>query len=134
MAICRGRATARARRSEVISLNRRTLEGIEVSEETLALDTIIEAGHGGDFLSSKHTKRHVRSLQWRPTILNRAAQKGWEAEGSLDLTEKAHRKLTDIMANHRPAPLPPAVKAVMDDLIDAYVDAGPGEAESGQPV
>ena len=46
---------------EVISLNRRTLEGIEVNEETLGLDTIAQVGQGGDFLGAKHTKRHVRA-------------------------------------------------------------------------
>jgi len=109
---------------EVISLNRRTLEGIEVSEETLALDTIAAVGHGGDFLGAKHTKRHVRGLQWRPTILNRSTQQKWEAEGSLDLTAKAHRKLTDIMTNHIPEPLPAATKAKIDALVEEYVRAG----------
>jgi trimethylamine--corrinoid protein Co-methyltransferase len=109
---------------EVISLNRRTLEGIEVNEETLALDTIAQVGHGGDFLGSKHTKRHVRSLQWRPTILNRSTQKKWEADGSLDLTAKAHQRLADIMANHKPEPLADDVRATMDSLIDAYIAAG----------
>lgn len=109
---------------EVISLNRRTLEGIEVSEETLALDTIAAVGHGGDFLGARHTKRHVRSLQWRPTILNRSTQQKWEAEGSLDLTAKAHRKLTDIMTNHAPEPLPAAMKAKIDELVEEYVRAG----------
>jgi len=109
---------------EVISLNRRTLEGIEVDDETLALDTIAAAGHGGDFLGARHTKRHVRSLQWRPTILNRSTQKKWEEEGSLDLTAKAHRKLTDIMTNHTPKPLPAEMKAKIDGLVDDFVRAG----------
>ena len=109
---------------EVISMNRRALEGIEVSEETLALDTIAAVGRGGDFLGQKHTKRHVRDLQWRPTILNRATQKNWEAEGSLDATEKAHRKLVDIMTNHTPEPLGAEMKQTMDELVDAYVAAG----------
>lgn len=109
---------------EVISLNRRTLEGIEVSDETLALDTIAEVGHGGDFLAARHTKRHVRSLQWRPTILNRSTQKKWEEEGSLDLTARAHRKLTDIMENHVPEPLPTETTAKIDGLVEAFVRAG----------
>ena len=36
---------------EVISMNRRALEGIEVNEETLGLDVIAAVGHGGDFLA-----------------------------------------------------------------------------------
>ena len=63
---------------EFISMNRRTLEGIEVNEETLGLATIAKVGQGGDFLGAKHTKAHVRTLQWRPTILNRITQKNWE--------------------------------------------------------
>jgi trimethylamine--corrinoid protein Co-methyltransferase len=109
---------------EVISMNRRVLEGIEVNEETLALDTIAAAGQGGDFLSKKHTKRHVRNLQWRPTILNRLTQKNWEAEGSLDATEKAHRRLVDIMTTHTPKPLSAEMKQTVDELVDAFVAAG----------
>jgi trimethylamine--corrinoid protein Co-methyltransferase len=109
---------------EVISMNRRALEGIEVSEETLALDTIAAVGQGGDFLGQKHTKRHVRNLQWRPTILNRQTQKNWEADGSLDATEKAHRKLVDIMTSHTPEPLSAEMRQTMDELVDAYVTAG----------
>ncbi len=109
---------------EVISMNRRALEGIEVSEETLALDTIAAVGQGGDFLGQKHTKRHVRNLQWRPTILNRSTQKNWEAAGSLDATEKAHLKLVDIMTNHTPEPLSAEMKQTVDGLVDGFVAAG----------
>ncbi len=109
---------------EYVSMNRRTLEGIEVSEETLGLDTIAAVGPGGDFLRAKHTKRHLRQLQWKPTILNRVTQQAWEEEGSLDLREKARRKALAILADHRPEPLAPELKAKMDDLVDAYVEAG----------
>jgi trimethylamine--corrinoid protein Co-methyltransferase len=109
---------------EVVSLNRRTLEGIEVNEETLALDTIAQVGQGGEFLGAKHTKRHVRALQWRPTILNRSTQTKWEDEGSLSLTDKANRKVLEIMANHKPEPLSAEMKTTIDGLVDAFVAAG----------
>ena len=69
---------------EVISMNRRTLEGIEVTDETLGLDVIAAAGHGGDFLRSRHTKKFVRGQQWKPTLLNRDTQKNWEAGRQAD--------------------------------------------------
>jgi trimethylamine---corrinoid protein Co-methyltransferase len=109
---------------EVISMNRRTLEGIEVTEETLALDVIAAAGHGGDFLGARHTKKFVRGQQWKPTLLNRDTQKNWEAAGSLTATDKAHQKLVDIMASHKPQPMAPEMKAKMDAMVDAYVAAG----------
>jgi trimethylamine---corrinoid protein Co-methyltransferase len=109
---------------EFVSQNRRTLEGIEVNEETLGLDTIAATGPGGDFLRAKHTKRHLRQLQWKPTLLNRITQQAWEEEGSLDLREKARRKALAILADHRPEPLAPEFKATMDSLVDAFVEAG----------
>ena len=108
---------------EVISLNRRTLEGIEVNDETLGLETIAQVGPGGDFLGSKHTKRHVRALQWKPTILNRSTQTNWEADGSPDLNEKANRKVLDIMTNHKPEPLSPEMRTKVDGMVDAFVAA-----------
>ena len=109
---------------EVISMNRRVLEGIEVADETLGLDVIEEAGHGGDFLRARHTKKFVRGLQWKPSLLNRDTQKNWEAAGSKTATEKAHDKLLDIMANHTPEPLTAEQNEIMDELVDAYVAAG----------
>ena len=66
---------------EFISMNRRLLAGIEVNRETLALDAIAEVGPGGHFMTSEHTYRHMRDVQWRPTILNRYGRDKWEAEG-----------------------------------------------------
>ena len=109
---------------EVISLNRRTLEGIEVTEETLGLDTIAKVGPGGDFLGTKHTKTHLRQLQWKPTILNRITQQAWEDQGSQDLREKARRKALDILANHTPEPLSAGMKAKIDGVIEAFTAAG----------
>lgn len=109
---------------EIISMNRRVLEGIEVNEETLGYDVIAAVGPGGDFLRTKHTKAHVRALQWKPTMFNRVTRAHWEAEGSLDLTEKARRKALDILANHTPEPFPADVKKTMDSLVDAFVAAG----------
>ena len=108
---------------EIVSMNRRVFEGIEVSDETLAVDVVAAAGPGGDFLRTKHTRRHVRDLQWRPTVFNRVSQARWEVEGSLDLRAKARRKAIGILADHKPEPLPADVKKTMDDLVEAYVAA-----------
>jgi trimethylamine--corrinoid protein Co-methyltransferase len=48
---------------EYLSLNRRIFAGVEVTPETLAVDTIRQVGPGGDFLSSRHTAKHVRTAQ-----------------------------------------------------------------------
>ena len=79
---------------EVISMNRRALEGIEVNEETLGARHH-RRGRPGRRLPAARSTPSVTcaDLQWRPTILNRSTQKNWEAAGALDATEKAHLKL-----------------------------------------
>jgi trimethylamine--corrinoid protein Co-methyltransferase len=106
---------------EVVSMNRRALEGIEVSADTLASDVVAAVGLGGDFLRARHTRDHARALQWRPTMFNRVTQAHWEAEGALDLREKARRKAIGILADHVPEPLPADARTTMDDLVGAFV-------------
>jgi len=105
---------------EYISLNRRLFAGVEVSPETLAVETIRQVGPGGDFLSAKHTAKHVRTAQWRPTIINRQGYVRWQEEGGLDLREKARRKALRLLETHQPAPLPDGVAARIDALVAGF--------------
>jgi trimethylamine--corrinoid protein Co-methyltransferase len=62
--------------NEILGMCRRVLEGIEVSDETLAADLIIEKGPGTDYLDSEHTVRHMRGQFYEPTISNREKRDG----------------------------------------------------------
>ena len=119
---------------EYLSLNRRIFAGVEVTPETLAVDTIREVGPGGDFLSSRHTAKHVRTAQWRPTIINRQGYVRWQEEGGLDLREKARRKALQLLETHQPAPLADGVAARIDALVAGFVpgaEAAPFTAPAG---
>ncbi len=105
---------------EYVALNRRIFAGLEVTPETLALDTVRQVGPGGDFLASRHTARHVRSAQWRPTILNRLGRQRWEEEGGLDLRERARRKALDLLARHEPRALDDDLSRRIDALVDGF--------------
>jgi len=105
---------------EFIGKLRRLFAGVEVTPETLAVETIAEVGPAGEFLSADHTARHVRSGQWRPTILNRQSHPDWVAEGELDLAEKARRKAGQLLADHEPAPLDGDVARKIDALADGF--------------
>ena len=106
---------------EYVALNRRIFAGVEVTPETLAVDTIRQVGPGGDFLSSRHTAKHVRTAQWRPTIINRQGYVRWQEEGGLDLREKARRKALKLLETHQPEPLAAEVAARIDALVAGFV-------------
>jgi trimethylamine--corrinoid protein Co-methyltransferase len=94
--------------------------GIDVDLESLAVETIDEVGPGGDFISSKHTQRHVRSAQWRPSIINRKGFERWREDGALDLREQARRKARKVLENGRPAPLAEEIARRIDELVEGF--------------
>ncbi|MBU2602928.1 MAG: trimethylamine methyltransferase family protein [Actinobacteria bacterium] len=106
---------------EFIAMNRRLLGGIEVNRDTLAVEAIAETGPGGHFMTSDHTYRYMRDVQWRPTILNRKGREKWEAEGSLDLAAKARRKARHILETHEVPALATAVAAKLESLVTAFL-------------
>src|SRR4030042_7131305 len=88
-----------------IGLVRRILGGIEVSEETMALELIDQVGPDGNFLEQHHTLRHFRE-NWYPTLLNRASYAGWQQAGSLTYGGAARARVGEILEGYRPEALP----------------------------
>jgi trimethylamine--corrinoid protein Co-methyltransferase len=105
---------------EFLALNRRLLDPIEVNEETLALDVVAAVGPGGDFVSQRHTARHMRSAQWRPTVLNRLSHDRWRDDGAPDARERARRKALRLLAEHTPPPLDAGLLAGIAAVAEAY--------------
>jgi trimethylamine--corrinoid protein Co-methyltransferase len=101
---------------ELINFVKRFMEGLEVSEETLALDMIDEVGPHGDFLGTKHTVEHFKE-DWYPHLLDRKNFEGWAAEGGNTLRQRARVRVDEILADHRPEPLPADVQRKIDEIV-----------------
>jgi trimethylamine--corrinoid protein Co-methyltransferase len=91
---------------ELISMFGYLLGGIEVSDETLALDVIRDVGPGGHFLTQRHTLRHVRDAHWIPSLIDRQMRGTWERGGSKDLVQRSRERTRMILDTHTPPPLP----------------------------
>jgi trimethylamine--corrinoid protein Co-methyltransferase len=78
--------------------------GIPVDDETLAVDTIKAVGVGGNYLSQKHTRRHMKDV-WRPRLLDRSPWDAWVADGRQDAADKAAELAGDLLARHEVEPL-----------------------------
>ena len=103
---------------EIISMTRRLMRGIEVTDETLMLDLIDRVGPGGEFVSTKETARRCRREIWNPTLFDRQAWVGWEAEGSKDTRDRIRERLQAILANHRPPALPAGSLARIEEILE----------------
>jgi trimethylamine--corrinoid protein Co-methyltransferase len=85
-----------------------TVQGIPVTDESLAVDAIKEIGPGKDFLMHPTTIKGMRG-QSVPEIIDRRMRDTWETAGATSAYERAIEKARWILANHRPEPLPDAV-------------------------
>ncbi len=105
---------------EIINYIKYFMQGLEVSEETLALDLIHEVGHQGGFLGTEHTRRHFRD-DWYPDLFDRNNFERWQAAGSKTLRQKARERVDEILAEHQPEPLPPDVQRRIDEIVNRAV-------------
>jgi len=101
---------------EVAGLVTRFMGGLEVTEETLALDVIDRVGPAGHFLEEDHTYRHFRE-NWYPRLFDRKSRDDWETEGSLTMGSRAKARVQEIFETHQPAPLAEAISAQLEAII-----------------
>jgi trimethylamine--corrinoid protein Co-methyltransferase len=101
---------------EIINYIKRFMQGVEVSEETLALDLIHKLGPQGDFLSTKHTRKHY-SEDWYPKLFDRATYESWKSAGGKSLRESANERIESILKNHHPEPLPDEIQQAVDLIV-----------------
>jgi trimethylamine--corrinoid protein Co-methyltransferase len=91
---------------EALSYLQRMLRSFEVSEETLALDVIRQAGIGGNFLAQPHTARHMRRELWRPSgIFPRLDYQRWAKAGAPTALDRARSRLEEILSAYEPEPV-----------------------------
>ena len=100
---------------EIYSIIHKTMQGIVVDDETLALDTIAAVGPGGNFLSQKHTLKHMRDL-FLPQFMDRRPYNEWEAKKD-DARDWALAKARKTLETHQPDPLDGKISTEMAKII-----------------
>ena len=103
--------------AEIFSIVHKTMQGIVVNDETLALDTIAAVGPGGNFLAQKHTLKHMREV-FLPEFMDRRPYNVWE-EKKDDARDWALAKARNILATHQPDPMDEKLAKELAKLIAA---------------
>jgi trimethylamine--corrinoid protein Co-methyltransferase len=83
--------------NEILGMVTRAVEGIRVDDESLAFEEIKKAGPGGHFVSSRHTRRYMRSEHYQPQLSDRENRDKWEADGARDARVRASEKARAIL-------------------------------------
>ena len=84
--------------NELLSALKHFTTEFEISEESIGLDTIFEAGPGGGYLDKVHTVRYMRKERWHPEIWSRQMLQPWLAGGSKLDVDLAREIALDVKA------------------------------------
>jgi len=104
--------------AEVYSIVEKIAGGIEVDNETLALDAIKRVGPNGTFLAEEHTRAHLKEI-WRPCVWDRTPHGAWLASGRRGALQNAEERAREILRTHAPEPLAADVRAELRRLVEA---------------
>jgi trimethylamine--corrinoid protein Co-methyltransferase len=108
---------------EIVSIIKTSsMNGLDFSEENLALDLVHKHALKGDFMATKHTVSHVRE-GWQPRLVDRQNHGAWLASGGTSMRDRARAKIEEILAEEPHHVLPPEAEKQIKEIADRAVAA-----------
>ncbi len=89
---------------EMIALIRRTMRGIEVTDDTLSVNMINDTARNvGHYLGNTQTLALMETEYVYPSLADRESTTIWTEQGSTDMYERAKVHVSNVMENNYPA-------------------------------
>jgi trimethylamine--corrinoid protein Co-methyltransferase len=110
--------------NDILGFLRAATSGVEVNDETLALDVIEELGPTGSYLDHEHTLRHYREPYYSQ-LADKNLFSVWQDRGGTTMEDRAAKLVDDILEKHQPDPLPESVRKAITQIIErqqAWID------------
>ena len=99
--------------NEMVSMIVKSIEGIPLSDELMALDVIESVGPGGEYITHEHTYNNMKQ-QSQVDLFDRNTRDVCEERGSKDIVAKSYEKAFDILRKHKPESLPGNVQIALN--------------------
>lgn len=114
--------------AELLHMVSAFLDGVAVSEDTLAVDAVAAVGPGGHFFGTPHTQARYRTAFHRPMISDWRNFETWTEAGRPEAPARAIHLYKEFLAAYEPPALDDAIRAELDDYVARRV------AEGGVPT
>jgi trimethylamine--corrinoid protein Co-methyltransferase len=102
---------------ELLGMIERMATGVEVTDETIALDVVDAVGPGGHFLASAHTRNYHEREHFIPKLFETRPYDSWVAAGSREIRERATQEVNRILRDHHP----PELDKRLSEKLEQYV-------------
>jgi trimethylamine--corrinoid protein Co-methyltransferase len=94
---------------EGLAMMSRFLRGLEINDETLALNEIAEVGPGGHHFGTAYTLSRFQDEFYLPSVSDRQNFETWVEKGALDASQRAHEVANQLLDIYERPELPPDV-------------------------
>ena len=101
---------------ELCRLIKGTIAPLDITEETIDIDTICSVGAGGEYLTHPSTFSHFKTLS-RSDIFNRRNHKKWQEAGAMDAAASASAKLKQRLEMHTLPPIDEGLKQELEGFV-----------------
>jgi trimethylamine--corrinoid protein Co-methyltransferase len=103
---------------ENLAMFQHFLSGLEISEETLALDMIASVPPGGHHFGTSHTQARY-ATEFHPTFLaDRQNFELWQENGSLDTAQRANKIWKQLLAEYEDPPIDSAIEQGLREFVE----------------
>ncbi|MDM8348849.1 trimethylamine methyltransferase family protein [Pseudomonas sp. sp1636] len=89
------------------------LKGVDLSENGQAMDAIREVGPGKHFLGCNHTQANFKTAFYLSPITDNNSFEQWDADGRLDMAQRANARWKKLLAEYQAPELDPAIDAAL---------------------
>ncbi len=92
-------------------------KGMDLSENAQGMDAFREIGPGGHFLGCAHTQANFESAFYRSALADNNSVEQWEADGRLDMAQRANRQWKKMLADYEQPALDPGVDEALQEFM-----------------
>ena len=103
--------------ADQLTMMPKLVNGIDLSENSQALDALRETGPGQHFLGSSHTQANFEDAFWRSQMSDNTTFEQWSSEGEVDSILRARERAAEMLKAFEAPPMDVAV----DEALRAYI-------------
>jgi trimethylamine--corrinoid protein Co-methyltransferase len=103
-------------------------KGVDLTDNGQALDAFREVGPGSHFLGSAHTQKNFESAFYRSFLADNNSVEQWEAEGKLDMPQRANAQWKKMLADYEAPPIDPGIDEALREFIEKKKASMPDSA------
>jgi len=102
---------------ELLGMFHKLLEGIDLSEDGLAMQSLREVAPGGHHLGTEHTLSHYETAFFKSKLFDYNDAEKWMLEGKKTADQLAAVKVKELLAEYEAPEIDPGIEEALQEFV-----------------